>query len=141
MFDLLSRERGRIRTAEPGADLRGQAAGSKPLEKAAHAVGRIDDHGKNFPDERAGVAAKSVPTGQVVDKRVEHRHIFLPRGRLQPQAAARFLSHERLRPSVVQQRDRLGIGDFAALDHIERLRERNLDDLDMLVVVDSAAAP
>ena len=25
------------------------------------------------------VGAKSVPTGQVVDKRVEHRHIFLPR--------------------------------------------------------------
>src|ERR1700734_3964773 len=54
-------------------------------------------------------------------------------------AAARFLSHEPLRPGVVQKRDRLGVGDGAALDHRKRLGERDLEDLDVLVVVDAAA--
>src|ERR1700721_1035787 len=45
---------------------------------------------------------------------------------------------EPVRLRVVKQRDRLGVGDRAALDHRERLAERDLEDLDMLVLVDAA---
>src|ERR1700722_8282818 len=46
---------------------------------------------------------------------------------------------EAVRLRVVKQRDRLGVGDRPALDHRERLAERDLEDLDMLVLVDASA--
>src|ERR1700722_15855297 len=48
-------------------------------------------------------------------------------------------SREAFRLRIVKQRDRLGVGDSAALDHRERLAERDLEDLDMLVLVHAAA--
>src|ERR1700722_18216624 len=41
--------------------------------------------------------------------------------------------NEAIRLRVVKQRDRLGVGDRAAPDHRQRLAERDLEDLDMLV--------
>src|SRR5271165_1517111 len=40
---------------------------------------------------------------------------------------------------VIEQGDRLGVGDLPALDHAQRLGERQFDHVDMLVLVDAAA--
>ena len=54
-------------------------------------------------------------------------------------SAASSLSEDARRLRVIEERDRLGVGDLAALDHRQRLAEGDLDDLDVLVVVDAAA--
>ena len=77
-FDLAGGNGSGVRTTEPRPDLRSHAAGFKSVEETAEASWRRRDHRQNFSDKCPSVDAKPETAGQIVDQRIERRHVPLP---------------------------------------------------------------
>ncbi len=79
-LDLPSREWARVRATKPRCDFRGQPSLFEHAEEPGQPPRRARDHRQDLFDERSGVGAEPVASGQVVDQRVECRHVSLPEG-------------------------------------------------------------